>query len=37
VFKSSQNSKELYQKEVPKEIQEFVAKDLEESPLMKFF
>jgi hypothetical protein len=37
VFKSSQNSKELYQKEVPKKIQEFVAKDLEESPLMKFF
>jgi hypothetical protein len=37
VFKSSQNSKELYQKEIPEEIQKFIAKDLEDSALKMFF
>jgi hypothetical protein len=37
VFKSNRNSKELYQKEIPEEIQKFIAKDLKESPLNIFF
>lgn len=37
VFKSSRNSKELYQKEIPKDIQQFIQEDLYESPLIKYF
>ena len=37
VFKSSQNSKELYQKEISEEIQHFIIEDVKGSPLIKCF
>lgn len=33
VFKSNRNSTELYRKEIPEKIQDFIEKDLKESPL----
>ncbi|MBZ9652103.1 sulfotransferase family protein [Psychroflexus montanilacus] len=37
VFKSSRNSKELYQKEISQEIQDYIEKDLKDSPLKNSF
>lgn len=37
VFKSSHNSKELYQREIPEKIQQLIAEDMKASPLIKYF
>jgi hypothetical protein len=37
VFKASDNSKQLYKSEIPIKIQQFIAEELKESSLIKFF